>query len=259
MGHSGSTVMDERGIYQSRRARVLERLGDDAVLVLAAAPELTVGRDTELRYVVDPDLFYLTGYREPEAIAVIGPAGSAEPFTMFVRPRDPDRELWTGVRGGVEAAVESFGANTGHPVAEVATRLPDLLSTVDRVYARIDTGRAVLDDAIRRALTNGRRARARSGRGTGMLLDPGLLLDEMRAVKDAHEIALIRSAADITVASFRAAVPRIRPGAGAWEIEAALEAGFRERGADGFAFPSIVASGHHATVLHYVSNDHTLA
>src|SRR4051812_48998037 len=93
--------------FAARRARVREKMGADSALVLAASPELHVGPDTELRYVVDADLYYLTGYTEPEAVCVL----TADAFVMFVRPRDVERELWTGVRGGVEAAQSDFGAS----------------------------------------------------------------------------------------------------------------------------------------------------
>src|SRR4051794_24275018 len=112
--------------YAARRARVLELLGDDALLIVAAGPELRVGRDAEVRYQPDSELYYLTGYTEPEAVAVLGPCGADKPFTMFVRPRDPERETWTGVRGGLEAATELFGADAAYDVAGLAEELPKL-------------------------------------------------------------------------------------------------------------------------------------
>lgn len=238
---------------RGRRERVMNALGEDAALILAATPELTVGRDTELRYVVDPELYYLTGYREPDAVAVLAPGNQEARFTLFVRPRDPARELWAGPRGGVEAATEQFGADAGLAIAELDAKLPALLAGIDTIYARLDV-RPEVDALIRRALLSGSRKRARTGRGPHTLTDPGVLLDEMRAVKDAHEIALLRRAAEITVAGFFDAAAHIQPGAGEWQIEAALEAGFRSRGADGSAFPTIAASGPNATVLHYISN-----
>ncbi len=94
----------EREVYAARRERVQRLLGEDGVLVLAAGPQLVAGRDNELRYRPDADLRYLTGYTEPEAVLVLAPGADA-PFTLFVRGRDPERELWTGRRGGVEAAL----------------------------------------------------------------------------------------------------------------------------------------------------------
>ena len=137
--------------FAGRRARVLDALGDEGAMVLPAAPEIIIGRDTELRYVVDPDLWYLTGYREPEGVAVLAPQGDA-PFTLFVRPRDPDRETWTGPRGGLEAATQRFGAdaaaNTAIVRAALAERLAEILgyqvheirendSVVDWLFERV--------------------------------------------------------------------------------------------------------------------------
>ncbi len=243
----------ERELYAGRRRRVLAALGDDGVLVLPAAPELIAGRDTELRYRPDSDLFYLTGYREPEAVLVLAPGAEAA-CTLFVRPRDAERELWTGRRGGVEAARKLFGAEAAYPLAELGTRLTALLAGRASIYAPMG-GRAYGEELVRDVLARGRAARQRTGRGARTLLDPGALLDEMRLFKDAHELALMREAARISVEAFRECAATVREGAGEWEVQAALESGFRRRGADGPAFETIVASADNATVLHYVAND----
>jgi Xaa-Pro aminopeptidase len=237
-----------------RRERVLNELGDAGVMVLAAAPEVVVGRDLELRYVVDPDLWYLTGYMEPEAVAVLNGAADA-PFTLFVRPRDPGRETWTGPRGGVEAALERFGADAAHPVAELGERLPDLLRGRDRIHFRVGGGRPDVERLVLDALARGRHGRQRSGTGPAALVDPGEILDEMRLVKEPGEIQAIQDAVDITIAAFHAAFAEVRPGAGEWEVEAAVEGAMRHAGADGPAFATIAASGPNATVLHHTAND----
>src|SRR5687768_11498324 len=172
----------DRARFVARRDAVVRQLGAHAALVLIATPETVIGRDTELPYIVDPELYYLTGYEEPEAVLVLVPSNEEEPFTMFVRPRDPARELWTGTRGGVEAATSAFGAAAAFPIAELDARLPALLSKVDTIYARVGSP---IDALLRSALTNGRRSRARSGRGPMTLVDPGVLLDDVRRVKDA--------------------------------------------------------------------------
>ena len=247
------TVVPAR--FAARRAAVMRALGEDAALVLAATPEVVVGRDTELPYYVDAEIYYLTGYEEPEAVLVLVPSNKEHPFTLFVRPRDATRELWTGPRGGVEAATATFGAAAAHPISELNELLPKLLANVNTIYARLQPP---LETLLRDALVSGRRTRARSGRGPMALIDPGVLLDDVRRVKDADEIALIRRATELTVAGFHDALGHIRPGAGEWQVQAALEAGFRTRGADGWAFPSIVAAGRNATVLHYIANDQPL-
>ena len=250
-----SPPLPDPAVLRDRRARVLAVLGERAALVLGAAPELRVGRDTELRYAVDADVYYLTGYVEPEAVLVLAPAVQDAPFTMFVRPRDPARELWTGTRGGVEAARERFGADAAHPITELAARLPDLLGGVDTLYARPDSGNPALDRSLPPLLADARHRRARRGTGIHTIVEPGVLLDDMRLYKDEGELALMREAARITVAAFEDARRVIRTDAGEWEVEAALEGGFRARGASGPAFPSIVASGANATVLHYIANE----
>lgn len=243
----------EQAVHAARRERVLQLLGDEGVLVLAASAELVAGRDTELRYRPDADLYYLTGYTEPEAVLVLAP-GADEPFTLFVRPRDPERELWTGRRGGVEAAREVFAA-AAYPVGELGTRLPGLLAGRAHVYARLGGGRPEIEAIVRGLFDRARAARQRGGKGLRFLADPGVLLDELRLVKDETELALMREAARISVEAFREAARAIRDGAGEWEVQASLEYGFRSRGGDGTAFESIVASGDNATVLHYVAND----
>jgi len=248
----------DAALHAARRARVLDALAPDGVMILPAAPELHLGRDLELRYQPDPDLHYLTGYTEPEAVAVLAPARTDAPFTLFVRPRDPARELWTGPRGGTDAATAVFGADEAHPIDELPGRLPAIIADAGAVYFRLGTGRDDVEALVRTSLIRAQRGRQREGRGPRALVDPGAILDDMRLIKDAHEIGLLREAARITAEAFREAAPRIRPGAGEWEIEAALEAGFRGRGAAGPAFPTIVAAGANATVLHYTDNAATL-
>jgi Xaa-Pro aminopeptidase len=240
--------------FARRRARVLSALGADGALVIAAAPELYVGGDSEVRYVPSADLFYLTGYTEPEAVLVLCPSAE-HAFTLFVRPRDVDRERWTGARGGMEAARDVFGADAAHPVAELTERLPKLLEGAGCAYALLETGRAAVDDALRRALVHGRRSRPRTGRGVQTITDPHVLLAPMRLRKDAAELHSMRVAADITVQAFGDAARDLAAAKHEYEVEAALEYGFRRRGAAGPAFPTIAAAGANATVLHYTANE----
>ncbi|MEX0890820.1 MAG: aminopeptidase P N-terminal domain-containing protein [Gemmatimonadota bacterium] len=252
------SALEQAAVCARRRARVLELLGPDAALVLPAGPELVHGRDGEVRYLPDADLFYLTGYEEPEAVLVLCPAWEEAPYTLFVRPRDPERERWTGVRGGAEAALERFGADAAYPLEELGERLASIVAGTERLYAPLRSGRTAVDDAVRAVLEAGERSHARRGRGPRALVSPRVLLDELRLVKEPGEIAAIRAAAALTVAAFREAAAAVGPGVGEWVVEAALESGFRSRGARGPAFPSIVAAGGNATVLHYVANDHVM-
>lgn len=239
-------------VFAGRRERVLAALGAEGALVLAAAPELFVGADTDVRYVPSADLYYLTGYTEPGAVLVLCPSAD-EPFTMFVRPRDPDSELWTGARGGIEAAREVFGADAAHPLSDLMEKLPRLLAGASRVFAALESGRADVDAALRAALVHARRARPRSGRGVHTITDPHVLLAPMRLRKDATEIAAMRAAADITVQAFDETARGLHAMQHEHEVEAAVEYGFRRRRAT-VAFPTIAAGGRNATVLHYTAS-----
>ena len=232
---------------------MLDRLGPNAALILVAAPELWAGANIELRYLPDSSLYYLSGCAEPEVVLVLCNAPDQPGVTLFVRDRDPERELWNGPRRGVEEAAEAFGVDVAYPVSELETRLPGLLEHTDRLYYRMGV-RAALDRLVLDALAAARVRRPRSGVGPHTVTDPGRVLDSLRLVKDELEIALIRRACDLTVDAFLELRDEVRAGAGEWEIEAALEAAFRRRGASGPAFPAIVGSGANATVLHYSDN-----
>jgi Xaa-Pro aminopeptidase len=235
-----------------RRAAVLERLGGGA-MVLAAAPIQYASRDTERLYVADRELFYLTGLTEPETVAVL--VGGAEPrLVLFARPRDPDAELWSGVRLGVDSAVERAGADEGYPVSSLAAELPGLLAGVDRIHYRLGRDDLVSSMVVG-ALATARARGARHGTGPRGLIDPGEILDEIRLVKDERELSALRTACRVTAHGHRAGASRIRPGVGEWVIEAAVNGAFRESGATRPGFDTIVGGGQNGCVLHYVSND----
>jgi Xaa-Pro aminopeptidase len=245
-------------MHAARRARALELLGPRAALVVPAAPELHIGADAHLHFVQDTDLFYLTGHGEPEAVAVLATDADA-PFTVFVRPRDADSERWTGARAGVEGAQALLGADRALSINELPAQLPQLLKHADTIYAPFDSQRPDVDAAVRAALLNGQRIRPRTGTGPLALHNSRALLARVRLYKDDAELELMREAARITVESFRELASVVRNAEGEWTLHAALEHGFRRRGAMGPAFPTIVAGGERATVLHYEHNDQPLA
>jgi Xaa-Pro aminopeptidase len=239
--------------YRARRDRVIERLGD-GVLLLPAAPELVRGRDGEVRYRPDPSLHYLTGFPEPDALALLTPHDPAHRLTLFVRPRDPEREAWDGPRAGPEGARERYGADAAYPIGELRERLAALLEPADAIWYALGSS-ASLDAMVVELVRGFRRGRPRAGRGPEALRDPSPVLDAMRRVKDAAELAHLRAAAAATVAGHRAGLAATRPGAGEWEIEAAVNAAFRAAHPTACpAFQTIVGSGPNAGVLHYRAN-----
>jgi Xaa-Pro aminopeptidase len=145
-----SLSSDERALLSGRRARILEAM-DEGVMLLPAATELVRSADTHFPFRQDSDFSYVTGFPEPDAIAVLA-VGTANPFALFVRPRDPDQAVWVGPRAGVEGAVADYDANVAHPLQELEKELPAWLVKTNQVFlpfARDDgpTGSAPARDA----------------------------------------------------------------------------------------------------------------
>lgn len=239
--------------YRRRRERFLAAIGD-GVAVLAAGPELVKSRDTEIPYRQNSDFHYLTGFPEPGAVAVLTPHDPEHRLTLFVRPRDPEREVWNGARAGVEGAGERFGADAAYPVEQLDEHLRKLLEPGDAVWYSLGGG-GDMELRILRLIAGFRGTRPRSGKGPADVRDPAAVLDAMRVVKEPEEIALMRAAAELAARGHLAAMRAGRPGTGEWEIQAMLDQAYRAAGPEcGTAFPAIVGSGANATTLHYHAN-----
>lgn len=240
--------------FLRRRDAFLEQIGG-GVAVLAAAPELVKTRDTEVPYRQNSDLFYLTGFLEPEAVAVLTPHDPEHRFTLFVRPRDPERETWSGVRAGVEGARERFGADAAYPIEELEERLKALVEPAEALWYSILGDGGEMDRRMLGLMSGFRRSRPRSGKGPWDVRDPAQLLDSMRLIKEPGEIAAIREAAQLSARGHLAAMGAGRAGVGEWEVQALLDSVFRSHAPDsGTAFPPIVGSAENGTILHYVTN-----
>jgi Xaa-Pro aminopeptidase len=238
-------------VFEGRRASVLSALGR-GVMVLPAAPLLYRSRDTEVAYRADSELFWATGATEAGTVAVL--VGGEEPrFLLFVLERDAEAELWSGPRLGPDGASQRFGAAETYPLSELDFRLPGLLRTGDRVHFRLGRHPA-LDRVVVEALAEARARGARRGTGPRGVVDPGEILDDLRAVKDAWEVERLRAAAALSVDAHRGGIAAIRPGAGEWEVQAAVEAVLRRGSGSGPGYETIVGSGPNACVLHYVAN-----
>jgi Xaa-Pro aminopeptidase len=235
----------------ARRARVLDSLGDDAYL-LPGARIAWRSADSDYPFRQDSDFYYLTGFDEPNAVCVLR-GGNAPRFVLFVPPRDRDAEIWNGRRAGVTGATGLYGADAAYPIDELDARLPDLLRDAETLHYAFGRD-AAMDQRVTGILNEHRRTRPRRGKGIACIRDPALLVHEMRLVKDAYELDCMRRAAQITVAAHTRIIQEARPGWLESELEAILEFEFRQRGARGPAYGSIVGSGINATILHYRDN-----
>ena len=241
--------------FRARRERLVARMQalGGGVAVLPTAPERARNRDTQYPYRYDSYFHYLSGFGEPEAVLVL--VGGATPRAiLFCREKNEEREIWEGHRHGPEAACTLFGFDEAYTIGELDQRLPDLLANQPTLWC--DLGYDAEWDARLLRAVNAVRANARSGVvPPHAMRDVRAELDEMRLVKDAAELAVMRRAAAISGAAHQRAMAATRPGRHEYEIEAELLHAFRRAGSEAPAYPSIVASGPNACVLHYVAND----
>jgi len=244
-------------IYQQRRRAFMERMGPNAVAIVPAAPIAVRSNDVDYTYKQDSDLLYLTGFPEPEAVCVLTPGHAREEFVMFVRPRDLERETWTGRRAGVEGALQIFGAQAAYPIDQLEARINDYAGERDQLYYVFGRD-AALNQRVTSWLQRWRQMRPRSGSGPMATLDPGEIVHELRLLKSDVEVERMRRAIAISAAAHHAAMGSTRDAMYEYEIEALLDYTFRRHGASGPAYPSIVAGGENATILHYTNNDQCL-
>jgi Xaa-Pro aminopeptidase len=237
----------------------IKRMTPDSIAIISSAREATRSNDTLYRYRQDSDFYYLTGFDEPEAIAVIMPSHKEHKFTLFVRPRDPEREIWDGRRAGVEGARAEYGADAAFPISEFDAKLAEFLNGASNLYYRIGNGNAELDETIVKQIRHLRALGRRGMRAPEAIIDTGAIIHEMRLFKSDDEIALMQRAADIASEGHIEAMKQARPGMKEYEVEALIEYTFRKNGASAPAYTSIVGGGANATVLHYINNDATLA
>jgi len=242
-----------KDVFANRRKRIVESVGS-AVAVIPAARELVRSHDTTFPFRQDSDFYYLTGFPEPDALAVL--AGS-EPhrFILFTRPRDAKQETWTGPRQGPEGAREVFGADEAFPLSELDSTMPELLSNARRVYFAF--GKDETWDRRMMGWINQVRAKGRRGAVSAPteLIDAAALVHEQRLIKDATEIDLMRRAARITAESHMLAMKVCSPGMTERDLENQLEHSCFSQGCRAMAYETVVAGGPNACVLHYAENN----
>lgn len=256
-GQSGMDAAGKSEVFRERRKRFLAAIGEDAVAIVPSAPIAVRSNDVEYVYRQDNDLYYLTGFTEPHSVAIFAPGHRDGDFAMFVLPRDKERETWTGKRAGVEGAMIDYGADKAYTIDELDKVVPHYLEKASRVHYALGSD----EQMNRRVLAMVHRAQAmrpRTGAGPTGILDPCDILHEARLKKEPGELELMRRAIAISAEAHKRAMAEARGGMMEWEIEALVDYTFRKNGAAGPSYPSIIASGPNAAVLHYVTNDREL-
>ncbi|MEG4857347.1 aminopeptidase P N-terminal domain-containing protein [Microcoleus sp. K1-B6] len=238
--------------YRQRREQLMAKIGSGTA-IFRSAPAAVMHNDVEYAYRQDSDFFYLTGFNEAAAVAVLAPHHEEHKFVLFVQPKDLEKETWHGYRAGVEGAKELYGADEAFPINELAEKLPKYLEKADRIYYHFGRDRS-FDQTV---LNHWQRLMAtypKRGTGPTAIEDSNIILHPMRLVKSETELALMRKAANISVAAHNRAQEFAKPGRYEYEIQAEIEHTFGLNGCTP-AYPSIVASGYNSCVLHYIENN----
>ncbi|MCP9891311.1 aminopeptidase P N-terminal domain-containing protein [Cyanobium sp. Aljojuca 7D2] len=246
--------MLDLSIFAQRRTRFFELLGE-AAAVIPAAPLVTHHADCEWPFRQNSDFWYLTGFDEPDAVALFLPhRPEGERFVLFVAPKEPSAEVWNGFRWGTEGAVAAFGADLAHPRSELEQRLPHYLKGAEGIAFRV--GRHPKVEPLVLAAWAGQLDRApRSGSAAFGLVAPCPLLHDLRLRKAPEELDRMREAARISAEAHELARQVVRPGLNERQVQAVIEQHFLEQGARGPAYGTIVAGGDNACVLHYTANN----
>jgi len=249
-----------RQIYRDRRTALLIQMRGQSgggLAIVPTAPEVARNRDSLFPYRHDSYFYYVSGFPEPEAVVALVAGPDGDRHILFCREKSEEREIWDGFRYGPDAAREIFGFDEAHSIAELERMLPELAADKPALYTPLGLfpawDRKVTD------LLNEVRNRIRTGvAAPEEIVDVRQPLDALRLVKDAHELALMRRAAEISSGAHRRAMDRTRAGWHEYRVEAELAHEFLRSGAQAVAYSSIVAGGPNACVLHYRDNNREL-
>ena len=243
-------------VYAQRRNALMQAVGPQAVAIVPAAHEQVRSRDTHFPFRQDSDFHYLTGFPEPEAIAVLCPGRAEGEFVLFVRPRNAEREIWDGRRAGPEGALACYGANEAHSIDAFEAELSKLLAGREVLHYTL-AEREPLDSIVTRSLRRLREIARRGAQAPAAIEALESSLHELRLIKSAAEIEIMAAAGRISAEAHALAMQATRPGRNEWEVAAVIERHFlAHRMVPGYT--SIVGGGDNACILHYTENNQPL-
>ena len=250
--------MIDSQLFSDRRDSFLAKLGDKAAII-PAATMVTHHADCEYPFRQNSDFWYLTGFDEPNAVALFLPhKPKGKRFVLFVEPKEPSLEVWTGAKVGVEGAIKHFHADISHPIDQLHSLLPDYLKGASSIAFRVGKYPEI-EKIVLKVLSDQLDRVSRSGENPLSLFAPCPLLHDLRLIKTPEEILRIREASRISSEAHELARGIAKPGVSERYIQGVIENHFLQEGARGSAYPSIVAAGDNACVLHYISNNDSLS
>jgi Xaa-Pro aminopeptidase len=237
--------------YHERRNQLLQQMPVNSVVIIPAARESIRNGDVYYPFRQDSDFYYLTGLTEPNTVLVLRKLSDKAEYILFVMPRDPEKEVWTGTRIGTEGACAVFGADIAYISDEFKNKLPELLREQEVLYFPI--GRYNWFDHL--LMTE--LATLRNMRGVNVpksMEDISVTLGEMRLIKSAEEIKQMQTAADISIMAHLRGIKACKPEMPEYSLAAEYLYVFAKEGSDGPAYSPIVAGGKNACILHYTEN-----
>ncbi|MGE4407284.1 Xaa-Pro aminopeptidase [Pseudomonas sp.] len=240
--------------YARRRKALMAQMEPNSIAILPAAPMYIRNRDVEHVYRQDSDFQYLSGFPEPEAVIALIPGREHGEYVLFCRERDPERELWDGLRAGQDGAVRDYGADDAFPIGDIDDILPGLIEGRARVYYAIGTNEG-FDHRLMEWIKLIRSKARQGAQPPSEFVALDHLLHDMRLYKSASEVKVMRHAAEISARAHIRAMQASRAGLCEYHLEAELDYEFRKGGAKMPAYGSIVAAGRNACILHYREND----
>ena len=244
--------------FQDRRDRLAEAMGPNSIAIIETSQEAMRNRDADYKYRTDSSFFYLTGFAEPEAVAVIETSENGEEYTysLFCRERNREMEIWNGYRAGVDGAVDDYDADEAYAIDLLDEEIIEKLLNKEKLFYRIGQ-RAEFDARVAKWIVE---ANGESRKGTtapAQLIQLDRIVDEMRLHKDAEEIQLMQIASNISAEAHTQAMKAVRPGMMEYALEAELNYVFGKNGCVP-SYNSIVGGGENGCILHYVENNKEL-
>ena len=243
-------------IFKKRRKKVIDGLlsgSEPAALIVAAHPEQIRNNDVHHAYRQDSNLYYLSGFEEPESFLLLRPGKNPE-SVLFVRQKNIERETWDGFRYGPEGARKEFRFDEVYPIEEFENQAVELLKGFSEVYYSLYKN-SEADLKVQQVLTKLKRASGRTGYGLLTIKDADTFIGEYRLRKDEDDLANQRIACQISAEAHVAAMKFTKPGVNERQVEAVLANQFLMKGSARVGYTHIVASGANATTLHYNFND----
>lgn len=242
--------------FQHRRDRLAKSMGPNSIAIISTSPVVMRNRDADYKFRADSSFFYLTGFAEPEAVAVIETFESVAEYSysLFCRERNREMEIWNGYRAGIDGAIDQYEADEAYAIDLLDEEIVDKIRNKNKLFYRVGES-ADFDARISGWYTQAKQSRGQNAPAILMQLDQ--ILDEMRLYKSEAEIALMQIAADISAEAHTRAMQQVRPGMMEYALEAELNYVFGKQGCVP-AYNSIVGGGANACILHYVENNQVL-